>query len=126
MMTAGVDIGSLTAKAVILNDCDILGYAVMPDHLHAVWRLPPGDADYPTRWSLIKAGLPHETVSISFDMACVSAMHAVKLAAMEMAAGEIESAIAGKQTEMPVEPEPEPEKTEFKKPKPIYKKSERF
>src|SRR4030067_561975 len=47
------------------------------------------------RQSLIKAGLPHETVSISFDMACVSAMHAVKLAAMEMAAGEIESAIAG-------------------------------
>ena len=47
------------------------------------------------RQSLIKAGLPHETVSISFDMACVSAMHAVKLAAMEMKAGEIEVAIAG-------------------------------
>jgi acetyl-CoA C-acetyltransferase len=47
------------------------------------------------RQSLIRAGLPHETVSISFDMACVSAMHAVKLAAMEMAAGEIEVAIAG-------------------------------
>jgi acetyl-CoA C-acetyltransferase len=47
------------------------------------------------RQSLIKAGLPHETVSISFDMACVSAMHAVKLAAMEMAAGEIDCAIAG-------------------------------
>ena len=47
------------------------------------------------RQSLIRAGLPHETVSISFDMACVSAMHAVKLAAMEMAAGEIDAAIAG-------------------------------
>jgi acetyl-CoA C-acetyltransferase len=47
------------------------------------------------RQSLIRAGIPHETVSISFDMACVSAMHAVKLAAMEMAAGEIEAAIAG-------------------------------
>ena len=47
------------------------------------------------RQSLIRAGLPHETVSISFDMACVSAMHAVKLAAMEMKAGEIEVAIAG-------------------------------
>jgi acetyl-CoA C-acetyltransferase len=47
------------------------------------------------RQSLIRAGLPHETVSISFDMACVSAMHAIKLAAMEMAAGEIETAIAG-------------------------------
>jgi acetyl-CoA C-acetyltransferase len=47
------------------------------------------------RQSLIRAGLPHETVSISFDMACVSAMHAVKLAAIEMKAGEIEVAIAG-------------------------------
>jgi predicted CoA-substrate-specific enzyme activase len=30
MLTAGVDIGSLTAKAVILRDGDIAGYAVMP------------------------------------------------------------------------------------------------
>ena len=47
------------------------------------------------RQSLIRAGLPHETPSISFDMACVAAMHAVKLAAMTMKAGEIETAIAG-------------------------------
>jgi len=47
------------------------------------------------RQTLIKAGLPHETASISFDMACVSAMHAVKLAAMEMKADEIDCAIAG-------------------------------
>jgi len=29
---------------------------VLPDHVHAVWTLPPDDADYPTRWMLIKAG----------------------------------------------------------------------
>ncbi len=34
----------------------ILEMAVLPEHLHAIWRLPPGDADYPLRWSLIKAG----------------------------------------------------------------------
>lgn len=28
---------------------------VLPDHIHAVWTLPPGDADYATRWSHIKA-----------------------------------------------------------------------
>ncbi len=28
---------------------------VLPDHLHAIWRLPEGDADFPLRWSLIKA-----------------------------------------------------------------------
>ena len=28
---------------------------VLPDHLHCIWTLPPEDADYKTRWSLIKA-----------------------------------------------------------------------
>jgi putative transposase len=28
---------------------------VLPDHLHCIWTLPPGDADYATRWGLIKA-----------------------------------------------------------------------
>jgi putative transposase len=27
---------------------------LLPDHLHAVWTLPPGDADFPIRWRLIK------------------------------------------------------------------------
>ncbi len=56
------------------------------------------------RQTLIKAGMPHETASISFDMACVSAMHAVKLAAMEMKAGEIDCAIAGGATSFSREP----------------------
>jgi acetyl-CoA C-acetyltransferase len=56
------------------------------------------------RQSLIKAGLRPETVSISFDMACVSAMHAVKLAAMSIRSGEIEVAIAGGATSFSQEP----------------------
>jgi acetyl-CoA C-acetyltransferase len=56
------------------------------------------------RQSLIKAGLPVETPSISFDMACVSAMHAVKLAAMSIRLGEIEAAIAGGATSFSTEP----------------------
>ena len=47
------------------------------------------------RQSLIKAELPHTTPSISFDMACVSAMQAVKLAGVHIKAGEIDAAIAG-------------------------------
>jgi putative transposase len=27
---------------------------VLPEHLHALWTLPPGDADYATRWMLLK------------------------------------------------------------------------
>jgi putative transposase len=33
-----------------------IAICVLPDHLHAVWALPPDDADFPLRWSLIKSG----------------------------------------------------------------------
>jgi putative transposase len=32
---------------------------VLPDHLHAVWTLPRGDADFSLRWSRIKARFSH-------------------------------------------------------------------
>ncbi|AXQ30879.1 transposase [Solimonas sp. K1W22B-7] len=35
---------------------DLDAIAVMPEHLHAIWVLPEGDADYATRWQLIKTG----------------------------------------------------------------------
>ncbi len=56
------------------------------------------------RQSLLKAGLRPETSSISFDMACVSAMHAVKLAAMSIRLGEIDTAIAGGAASFSTEP----------------------
>jgi putative transposase len=34
----------------------LLAMVVLPEHLHAIWRLPAGDANYPMRWSLIKSG----------------------------------------------------------------------
>ena len=33
---------------------------VMPNHLHSIFTLPSGDADYPTRWMLIKAGFSRQ------------------------------------------------------------------
>jgi len=33
---------------------------VLPDHLHALWTLPRDDADFPTRWMLIKAGFSRQ------------------------------------------------------------------
>ncbi|WP_459474809.1 REP-associated tyrosine transposase [Pseudomonas sp. No.117] len=49
---------------------DILAMVVLPDHLHALWRLPEDDGNYPLRWNLIKAGFSHqlpplETVQLS-------------------------------------------------------------
>ena len=34
---------------------EIAAIVVLPDHLHAVWRLPPDDADFAVRWRLIKS-----------------------------------------------------------------------
>lgn len=56
----------LTKHAAVLRDAirtvknrhpfEIDAMVILPDHLHAIWTLPAGDADYPTRWGLIKAG----------------------------------------------------------------------
>ena len=51
-------IGALReAVAVTRRDhpFDIDAMVVLPDHLHALWQLPDGDADFSTRWRLIKA-----------------------------------------------------------------------
>jgi len=49
---------------------EVTAVVILPDHLHCIWALPPGDTDYPTRWKRIKAafsrGLPkHEPRSAS-------------------------------------------------------------
>jgi putative transposase len=35
---------------------------VLPEHLHAIWTLPEGDADYSLRWRLIKTGFSRAIV----------------------------------------------------------------
>ena len=32
----------------------IEAWVLLPDHLHCIWTLPEGDADFSTRWRLIK------------------------------------------------------------------------
>ncbi|WP_299851596.1 transposase [uncultured Roseovarius sp.] len=49
-------------------------WVVLPDHLHAVWTLPMGDADFSTRWRLIKSrfsrGVPKARTRASHDARC--------------------------------------------------------
>ena len=33
---------------------EIDAWVVLPDHMHCIWTLPPGDADFPSRWRAIK------------------------------------------------------------------------
>lgn len=35
---------------------EIVASVVLPDHVHIIWALPSGDADYSARWQSIKAG----------------------------------------------------------------------
>lgn len=57
------------------------------------------------RQTLLKAGLPPETVSVSLDKACVSAMSSVKFGTMAMRLGEIDVAIGGGATSFSQEPQ---------------------
>jgi putative transposase len=36
---------------------------VLPDHLHAVWTMPEDDADFATRWRLIKSAFSRSLTS---------------------------------------------------------------
>ncbi len=41
---------------------EIVAMVVLPEHLHAIWTLPEGDADFPGRWKAIKAGFTRALV----------------------------------------------------------------
>jgi putative transposase len=63
---------ALTANIDHLRDCvalerarrpfSVIAWVVLPEHMHWIWRLPVGDADFATRWRRIKTdfsrGLP--------------------------------------------------------------------
>ncbi len=34
---------------------ETVAICILPEHLHCIWRLPPDDADFTTRWRLIKS-----------------------------------------------------------------------
>jgi putative transposase len=42
---------------------ETIAIVILPDHLHAIWTLPPGDADFSARWSLIKSGFSRGLVA---------------------------------------------------------------
>jgi len=51
------EIAALRAAVVrtrLLHPFQIDAWVVLPEHMHAVWTLPNGDAGYSLRWTLIK------------------------------------------------------------------------
>jgi len=45
---------SVVASTRVRHPFVIDAWVVLPDHLHAVWTMPEGDADFSTRWASIK------------------------------------------------------------------------
>jgi putative transposase len=49
------DLRAAFRKAHASRPFTVIAIVVLPDHLHCLWRLPPGDADNATRWRHIKS-----------------------------------------------------------------------
>lgn len=47
-------LGNLFREAKLQWTFETNAIVLLPDHLHAIWTLPPGDSDYSTRWAWIK------------------------------------------------------------------------
>ena len=47
-------------------------WVLLPEHLHCIWTLPQGDADFSKRWSLIKSGFSRQAKAIQYPMEPIS------------------------------------------------------
>ena len=41
--------------------------AILPEHLHCIWRLPEGDTDYSSRWREIKKSVSRQISTVTND-----------------------------------------------------------
>jgi putative transposase len=63
-----------TRRARERHPFHIDAFVVLPDHIHAIWTLPEGDADFSMRWRLIKIVFRRslELVADDAQPACLS------------------------------------------------------
>ncbi|MFZ6772742.1 REP-associated tyrosine transposase [Undibacterium sp. SXout7W] len=59
-------------KTRLTHPFKIDAWVLLPDHLHCIWTLPEGDADFSVRWSMIKR-LVSQACADEFSMDDVSA-----------------------------------------------------
>jgi len=53
-------------NAIEIADFNIDAIVVLPDHLHTIWTLPEKDADFSTRWKLIKSSFSKQYQDTGF------------------------------------------------------------
>jgi len=57
-------LGSAMRRGQWRQHASTLAIVLLPDHLHCLWALPPGDADYSGRWKWIKAEFTRQWLTI--------------------------------------------------------------
>jgi putative transposase len=50
------DLRAAFRAAHAVRPFEVIAIVILPDHLHCLWRLPPGDSDNANRWAQIKGG----------------------------------------------------------------------
>ncbi len=51
---------------------DLIAIALLPNHLHCIWKLPEADSDYSSRWSRIKRRVTKQWIAAGGDEAAIS------------------------------------------------------
>jgi putative transposase len=52
----------------------IEAWVLLPDHLHTIWTLPVGDANYQARWAIIKRAVTKHCISSVSDESRINAV----------------------------------------------------
>jgi putative transposase len=61
LLVRGIDkLRTVATRVKSAHPFAMVAWVVLPEHLHAIWRLPQDDAEFSTRWSLIKAGFSRQ------------------------------------------------------------------
>ena len=54
-------------KEMVVRPFQLDAIAILPDHLHCIWRLPEGDVDYSSRWREIKKSVSRQISTATND-----------------------------------------------------------
>jgi REP-associated tyrosine transposase len=60
LLTEHIDLLRAAFRSVrVQHPFTVKAAVILPDHLHTIWTLPKGDADFALRWRLIKSVFSH-------------------------------------------------------------------
>ena len=57
-------LGSVFRRCLVRSPMDVLAIVLLPDHLHCLWSLPPGDCDYSGRWRWLKGEFTRQWLAL--------------------------------------------------------------